>query len=358
MIFKAYPENFTLQEKEENPIEYTIDYFNGTIASAASHILVYFFLLVGGAVKEFVMGKGAAKYGFKSGVLPTTRSILKNPTIRQETLLEKARASKPKGVTGVGYAEGTMHPKGSHRDPEPMKFIDVEQLIQSTVSTPQSVRPINSKQQEERLRKAELRRHYLSEAFRNEEERLLREEQMLKKKEQMMEEQRSREVALLDQTKSSDLTVPTLERILDEPLMRSRTSDEKELLDMKRKHNRKLMEFKTKEKKLEKLVNLYHVSEEFIVTEKQLQQKVEEAFNNEGSDVLRTKLGMGISRIRSRNEGNIGDALFGTVGGGEYIGFPLIKEYLSGEMKDFAQEVETRSKQIMEEKKNDSETIL
>lgn len=304
------------------------------------------------------MGKGAAKYGFKSGVLPTTRSILKNPTISQETLLEKARAPKPKGVNGVGYAEGTMHPKGSHRDSQPVKFIDVEELIQNTVSTPQSIKVVNSKQQQEKLRKSELRRQYLSDAFRKEEERLLKDEQLLRKKEQKLEEQRNKEVALLDQTKSSDLTIPTLEHILNEPLMRRRTEEEKELMDMKRKHNRSLMEYRTRESKIEKLVDLYHVSDEFIVTEKQLLQKVEEAFNNEGSDVLRTKLGMGVSRIRSKNEGNIGDALFGTVGSGEYVGVPLVKEYLSGEMKEFAQEVETRSKQAMEEKKNDAETIF
>ncbi|GAV54013.1 hypothetical protein ZYGR_0AK05150 [Zygosaccharomyces rouxii] len=304
------------------------------------------------------MGKGAAKYGFKSGVLPTARSILKNPTIRQETLLKEAKAHKPKGPNGVGYAEGVLHPKGSHRESLPVTFIDVERLIQNTVASPQNVTPVNSKQQEQKLRKAELRRQYLADAFRKEEERLLKREELIKKREQLLEQQKQKEVALLDRTKSSDLTIPTLERILEEPLMRQRTDEEKQLLDMKRQYNRDLVEFRAKERKLEKLVELYHIADEFIVTEKQLTQKVEEAFNNEGSDVLRTKLSMGVSRIRSRNEGNIGDALFGTVASGEHVGMPIVKEFLSGEMEDFANEVEAKNKQVMDEKKNNVDTIL
>ncbi|GAV49105.1 hypothetical protein ZYGR_0N05100 [Zygosaccharomyces rouxii] len=304
------------------------------------------------------MGKGAAKYGFKSGVLPTTRSILKNPTIKQETLLKEAKAPKPKGSNGIGYAEGVLHPKGSHREAQPVKFIDVERLIQNTVPSPQNIKPVNSKHQEQKLRKAELRRQYLADAFKKEEERLLKREEMIKKREQLLEQQRQKEVALLDRTKSSDLTIPTLERILEEPLMRQRTDEEKQLLDMKRQYNRDLVEFRAKERELEKLVDLYHVADEFIVTEKQLSQKVEEAFNNEGSDVLRTKLSMGVSRIRSRNEGSIGDALFGTVASGEYVGVPIVKEFLSGEMEEFANEVEAKNKQVMDEKKNNVDTIL
>lgn len=304
------------------------------------------------------MGKGAAKYGFKSGVLPTARSILKNPTIKQETLLKQETAIKPKGPNGIGYADGVLHPRGSHREAQPVKFIDVEKLIQNTVASPKNIKATNSKQQEEKLRRAELRRQYLADAFKKEEERLLKHEELIKKREQLVEQQKQKEVALLDRTKSSDLTIPTLEKILEEPLMRQRTDEEKQLLSMKRKYNRDLIEFRAKERKLEKLVDLYHVADEFIVTEKQLLQKVEEAFNNEGSDVLRTKLSMGVSRIRSRNEGNIGDALFGTVANGEHAGMPIVKEFLSGEMEEFADQVETKNKQVMDEKKNNINTIL
>ena len=79
------------------------------------------------------MGKGAAKYGYKSGILPSTRRILKNPTVNQTGILERVKEAKPKGINGVGYAKGIKHPKGSHRNPPPLKFIDVEEVIYNTV---------------------------------------------------------------------------------------------------------------------------------------------------------------------------------------------------------------------------------
>ncbi|QLG72763.1 hypothetical protein HG535_0D04720 [Zygotorulaspora mrakii] len=304
------------------------------------------------------MGKGAAKHGFKSGVLPITRSILKKPTVLQESIVAKAKAPKPKGIDGVGYAEGVKHPKGSHREPSPVKFIDVEDLIAKTSAPPSSIRSVVSPQQEKKLRMAELRRKFLSEAFRNEESRLLKLEQTMKQRAQALQEEKSNELALLNESRSSDLTIPTLESIIKEPLMRQRTPEEKEVLAMKRKYNREMIQFKSNERKLEKLLELYHVSSEFIVTEEQLLEKIDEAFNNEGSDVLRTKLSLGTSRIRARNENKLGDALFGTIGDGEHVGLPTVKEYLNGEMKKFAEEVESRSIEALNQRKENNDNIL
>lgn len=304
------------------------------------------------------MGKGAAKYGFKSGVLPVTRSILKNPTTKQESVIAQVKAPKPKGAQGIGYAKGVLHPRNSHRNPSPVKFVNVEELIQKTAPAPTSVKVPKTPQQEIRLRKAELRRQYLSESFRKEESRLIHLEKLMKEKEAALDEERRAEIAVLNESKSSDLTIPSLERILEEPLMRKRTPEENQLLKMKRNYNRELMEFKAKERKLEDLLNLYHVSNEFIVDEKHLLKKIDEVFANEGSDILRTRLSMGSSRIRSRNESSIGDALFGTVGGGEHVGLPLVKDYLSGDMKQFAKVVEDKNTEILAQKKNDVDTIM
>lgn len=304
------------------------------------------------------MGKGIARHGFKSGVLPITRSILKNPTTKQENIIAKVNAPKPKGPQGIGFAEGVAHPKNSHREPAPVKFLDVEELIQQTAAAPSSIRTATTSQQETKLRKAELRRQYLSETFRKEENRLLSLEKLMKQKEEALEEEKRAELASLNESKSSDLTIPTLERIVEGPLMRQRAPDEEKLHQMKRIYNRELMELKAKERKLEDLLSLYHVSNEFIVTEKQLLRKIDEAFANEGSDVLRTRLSMGASRIRSRNESSIGDALFGTVAGGEHVGLPLVKEHLSGEMKKFAEEVELKTSEVIERKKSDIDTIM
>lgn len=304
------------------------------------------------------MGKGSVKYGLKSGVLPLTRSILKNPTTKQESIIAKAKAAKPKGVEGVGYADGVAHPRKSHRDSQPVKFLDVEELIQKTAPAPLKVRTASTPQQESKLRKAELRREYLSEAFRNEEQRLLQQEVLLKRKQEALNEEKHKEIALLNESKSSDLTIPTLDRIIEGPLMRQRTDEELEILKMKRTYNREMIAYKAKERKLEQLLELYHVSNEFIVTEEHLLKKIDEAFANEGTDVLRTRLSMGAARVRSRNESSIGDALFGRVGGGEYVGIPLVKEFLSGEMKQFAEDVETKNNEVMEKKRNEVDNII
>ncbi|KAM3160477.1 hypothetical protein ACU8KH_04610 [Lachancea thermotolerans] len=304
------------------------------------------------------MGKGAAKFGFQSGLLPNARSILKNPTIKQTSIIEKAKAPKPKGPHGVGYAKNIAHPKGSHRDSPDVKFIDVEELISKTVPEPQHARIPKTVQQEARLHKAQLRRSYLSESFRNEEKRLLHQEKMLQEKEAAHAEERQKELLALNESRSSDLTIPTMENTLQGPLMRQRTPEEMKILDMKRKHNRDIQQFQAKERKLEKLLKLFHVTDHFIVTEDQLIKKIDEVFANEASEALRTKLSVGSSRPRSRSEKDIGDALFGSLGGGEFVGLPTIKEYVSGEMHTFANEVEDRNKQLLQQRKENLDTIL
>lgn len=304
------------------------------------------------------MGKAAVKKGLKSGILPATRSILKNPTIRQQSVIDQVKAVKPKGAEGIGYAPNVVQPRGSHRHSPRVEFLDVEKLISKTIAEPQIVKAAATQQQEAKQRRSELRRQYLADAFRKEEERLLKQEILLKKKQELLEQERHKELAALNETRSSDLTIPTLENILNEPLMRQRSPEETEVLNLKRKHNREVIQLRAKERKLEDLLKLYYIADEFIVTEKQLLKKIDEAFANESSEALRTKLSVGASRQKTRNEKDIGDALFGSLGGGNHIGLPVVKEFLSGEMREFAEEVEAKNKQIMEEKRNNMETIL
>ncbi|SCU88769.1 LANO_0D03026g1_1 [Lachancea nothofagi CBS 11611] len=304
------------------------------------------------------MGKGVAKYGFQSGILPTARSILKNPTVKQTDVLEKLKAPKPKGAEGVGYAGNIAHPRGSHRLPPKVEFVDVEELVTNTVPEPQHTRAPKTTQQAIKLHKAQVRRSYLSESFRKEEERVLRQAQLLKEKEAQLHQERQQELAALNETRSSDLTIPTMENLLRGPLMRQRTPEEKEILQMKRKQNRDIIQLKSKERKLENLLKLHHVTDEFIVSESQLTKKIDEVFANESSEALRTKLSVGTARPRSRNEKEIGDALFGSLGGGSFVGLPTIKEYVSGEMSSFAKEVEAKSEALKDQKSQDMETIL
>lgn len=271
------------------------------------------------------MGKNIAKHGFKSGVLPTTRRILKKPTTKQYDLVEKAKQPAPKGFNGTGYAKGIVAPKGVRREQPKMEFINVDKLIAKTVPAPNKPKTIKSEKQAQRAAMAELRRTYLSEALRKEEEKLLYKSKLLKEREESVQKQQVEERKRHNQAKASDLTVPTLENILKEPLMRDRTPEEKELLDMKRKYNRELLEFQTKERKLEKLIELYHVSDQFIVTEEQLLQKVEEVFEENRLRESSILSEMNTSKEASRIETVLADNLFGTVGGGKYVGLPIIK---------------------------------
>ncbi|CEP62877.1 mitochondrial 37S ribosomal protein mS26 PET123 LALA0_S06e05908g [Lachancea lanzarotensis] len=304
------------------------------------------------------MGKGAAKYGLKSGMLPSARSILKRPTINQLDVVEKLQSPDPKGPEGVGYAENVAHPKGSHRFSPTMEFIDVEKLISDTIPNPQHSRVPKTFQQETRQSKAQMRREYLSDAFRKEEQRVLKQGELLREKEAKLAEQRQVELSALNESRSSDLTIPTLDKLLQGPLMRQRTPEEKEMLQMKRKQNRDVLQLRAKERKLENLLKLYHVSEEFIVSETQLLKKIDEVFANESSEALRTKLSVGNSKPRARNEREIGDALFGSLGGGTYVGLPTIKEYVSGEMNAFASDVQTQNQAMLKQRQQDLDTIL
>ncbi|SCU83328.1 LAFA_0D02960g1_1 [Lachancea sp. 'fantastica'] len=304
------------------------------------------------------MGKGAAKYGFKSGLLPSARSILKRPTIKQTDVVEKLQSSKPKGPEGVGYAENIAHPKGSHRLPPKTEFIDVEKLIKDTIPDPQHSRVPKTVQQETRQSKAQMRREYLSDAFRREEQRVLKQGELLKEKEAKLAQQRQVELSALNESRSSDLTIPTLDKLLQGPLMRQRTPEEKTILEMKRKQNRDVLQLRAKERKLENLLKLYHVSDEFIVSEAQLSKKIDEAFANESSEALRTKLSVGNAKPRARNEKEIGDALFGSLGGGNFVGLPTIKDFVSGEMNAFAKDVETQNEAVTKQRQQDMDTIL
>ncbi|SCU88686.1 LAMI_0D10990g1_1 [Lachancea mirantina] len=304
------------------------------------------------------MGAGAAKHGYKSGILPAVRPILKNPTFKQKTIIEKVQAPKPKGPHGVGYAPNIAHPKGSHRASPPMKFIDVETLIAKTVPSPLMPAAAQTPAQEAKQHRATLRRKFLSDAFRKEEERLLKEEEVLEKRQKDLERQRQAELAAMDESKTSDLTVPTIDKLLDAPLMRRRTPEERELLRSKRKHNRDLMHLNAEERKLEKLLQLYHVTDHFIVTEEQLIKNIDEAFANESSEALKTKLSVGALRPSGRNEKALGDALFGSIGGGGHMGLPVVKDFLSGESKAYAEEIDTKNKELLEKRRLDFETIL
>ena len=249
-------------------------------------------------------------------------------------------------------------PKGSHRHSPDVEFVDVEDLIAKTVQAPKKTKKASSEQQLIKTKKADLRRKYLSHAFRAEEQRLLRQEELLKKRETLLQAQRESELKELKKERSSNLTIPTLEDIMNQPLMRQRTPEEQEILNLKRKHNREMIDFKANERKLDNLVQLYHAADDFIVNEEQLLASVEKAFATESQDVLRNKLSVSTSQQIARNETDISDALFGTLGNGKYVGLPIVKEFLSGEMENFSEEVNTKLEQLTKEIEERKDSVL
>ncbi|CAI4936726.1 ANL_collapsed_G0051210.mRNA.1.CDS.1 [Saccharomyces cerevisiae] len=298
------------------------------------------------------MGKGAAKYGFKSGVLPTTRSILKSPTTKQTDIINKVKSPKPKGVLGIGYAKGVKHPKGSHRLSPKVNFIDVDNLIAKTVAEPQSIKSSNGSAQKVRLQKAELRRKFLIEAFRKEEARLLHKHEYLQKRTKELEKAKELELEKLNKEKSSDLTIMTLDKMMSQPLLRNRSPEESELLKLKRNYNRSLLNFQAHKKKLNELLNLYHVANEFIVTESQLLKKIDKVFNDETEeftdayDVTSNFTQFGNRKLllsgNTTLQTQINNAIMGSLSNEKFFDISLVDSYLNKDLKNISNKIDSK----------------
>ncbi|GMC37478.1 unnamed protein product [Saccharomyces cerevisiae] len=298
------------------------------------------------------MGKGAAKYGFKSGVFPTTRSILKSPTTKQTDIINKVKSPKPKGVLGIGYAKGVKHPKGSHRLSPKVNFIDVDNLIAKTVAEPQSIKSSNGSAQKVRLQKAELRRKFLIEAFHKEEARLLHKHEYLQKRTKELEKAKELELEKLNKEKSSDLTIMTLDKMMSQPLLRNRSPEESELLKLKRNYNRSLLNFQAHKKKLNELLNLYHVANEFIVTESQLLKKIDKVFNDETEeftdayDVTSNFTQFGNRKLllsgNTTLQTQINNAIMGSLSNEKFFDISLVDSYLNKDLKNISNKIDSK----------------
>lgn len=298
----------------------------------------------------------------KSGTLPVTRQILKKPTTGQQYLLDELKKSKPKGVKGVGYAEGVKHPRGSHRSPPRVEFVDVENLIESTVKRPSTkVSQSMSSQMREKLKRAELRREYLAESFRKEEEKLIKMHDLIQKREALVAEQREREIQELNKAQSSDLTIPSLSGMVNGKLMRERTPEEMELLKMKRKYNRDTQELRNKENKLRKLLDLYHASSEFIVTEEQLLNTIENVFSTRAAaSSFETIKSLPETIINKRNDAISQDLFFGTSTKEDNfeVGLPMVQDFITGELNRLHTKAKENYDKQLEQEKNSSRIDL
>lgn len=135
---------------------------------------------------------------------------------------------------------------------------------------------------------------------------------------------------------SNIASLPTMQKILEQGLVRRRTPEEQELLKEQRKLNRRSKELHEKEMKAQKLLELYHSAAKFITTEEQLEEAIYRAFEVDAGKFesaqtsIETKL---LSRsagylVGEVNELKITDAVLGQINGKP--GLEQIKDVLSG----------------------------
>ncbi|KAH3684290.1 hypothetical protein WICPIJ_004730 [Wickerhamomyces pijperi] len=254
------------------------------------------------------MGKGAAKFGFKSGTLPAVRDIFKKP------IKPVIRPANP----NVGYSEGIKEPKGVQRQQPSPEIKTVQQLIKDSAKQPKVIPNLAklNEHQREKISKATLRREYFQNSLKNEESRL---EKLAQKKAQALESSSKKEHDdLFRTTESTELALPTIDKYLQGPIMRQRTAQEQDLLQAKRAANRMNHELIGQTNKASKLLALYYSTKEFILTEEELEQRINDAFAGKSPH----------HSVKETNATLITDALFNTVNA--HPGLQQIEDGING----------------------------
>jgi hypothetical protein len=289
------------------------------------------------------MGKGALKYGGKSGLLPKPRQIFKQP-YKHEVY------KKP---TDSGYAEGILHPKNITRDYILPKVSTPLQLLNKTASEPTkkyqkeeiSKMPIS---QQFKIKNAEMRRKYLKESYETEVKRL---ERIEKYEEELKieEEKIAIEKAQHKQSKAEIFTSPTIENYLEGPLVRSRTEEENEILKLKRESNRLQTKLNVDNERASNLLELYNASIDFAITEEKLEKMVDSAFDSKADETWKQITASNPSKISAvknivRFNDAIVDIVLDNVNKGP--GYEAVEDYLDG----FTDDIHQLAEQIKKEK--------
>lgn len=280
------------------------------------------------------MPKGSAKFGGKSGVLPEARQIFKNP------IKPVVRPANP----NVGYAEGVAHPRGISREQPEAEVRTVQELIKSTIKHPGQVPDLATlnEQQKEKVTKAALRRQYYSDSLHKEEKKLSLNEKRRHEREE--KEKTLKEESKYEMSESTKLTLPTINKLLEGPMMRQRTVEEQQILDAKRQANRLQNVLRGKENRATDLLELYYAAEHFITTEEDLKAAIKDAFDSERVEAYESNT---LSN-RSHNA-KLLDALFGTIN--SHPGVVAVEEQITGERAEFEQRVAEASEKVLAEKK-------
>lgn len=293
------------------------------------------------------MGKGVLKYGGKSGILPKVRPVFKRHPIRPLTEQELAKENKVE----QGFAEGVPLPKKTgftfQRIQPPKPVVSVEERIRKTIEERVPTNVDESKLSAEQLwelKRNEIRRDYLKQAYLAEADRLQRLDAYRAKEEE--KKKLHSEASEYQQSDAEKLTLPTLDSYLEGPIMRPRTDAEELILQEQRLLNRKTNELHAKEAKANSLLDLYHAASNFITTEEELEAAITEAFEvnfskfDGSQSIIESRLastGSGYANI-DYNERIISDHVLGELNGKP--GFQTVKDTLSGELEQLKREAQ------------------
>lgn len=292
------------------------------------------------------MGKRNLKFGGKSGILPKVRPVFKRNPVRPPTAFELAEEAKIE----QGYAEGVPLPQKTgitfHRKPVRPEVITVEERIKRNIEAREPANVDESKLTQDeiwQLKRDEIRRLHLKEAYLTEARRLERIEE-LKAAQREAAEVTQKTDQQYEESQATKLTMPTIESYLKGPLMRERTAEEKALVHEQRLLNRKTRELETSENNATNLLELYHAAAKFITTEEELELAIHDAFEVDVSKfetnqmVIANKLAgyqQAFANIDS-SEALVTNQAYGELNG--QPGLPLVKDTVDGVMEKLKRE--------------------
>lgn len=287
-------------------------------------------------------------YGGKSGILPKVRPVFKKNPIRPKNKKELAEDAKIE----QGYAEGVPLPKKAgykfYRKLEDKPVITVEERIKRNIEerSPNNIDETKLSSQEVwELKRDEIRRAHLKEAYLKEADRLKKLDE-LKEKKAAKSSREEKEKSTFEETEASKLTLPTIESYLKQPIMRQRTSEETDILKSERKLNRKLDALKLEETKADQLLELYYSASNFITTEEELEVAIKDAFEvNVGKfDTTQLHIEYKLSGYKNAmvdigaNEDLVLDAAYGEIKG--QPGLKVARDTIDGQIERLKREAQ------------------
>lgn len=298
------------------------------------------------------MTKRTLKFGGKSGILPPVRPVFKHYPIRPKNEFEKAEDAKVE----QGFADGIPLPKRRgikfERFPVEKPVVTVEQRIKRNIDDQVPKNIDQSKLTEDeiwKLKRDEIRRNHLREAYLVEAARLKKLDDV--KAQKYEKEKLQQQITQYEDSEATKLTLPTIDSYLAGPIMRKRTKEEEFIMKEQRTLNRKTLELQNQEDKANKLLDLYHAASNFITTEEELEQAITEAF-----EVNFSKFDTSQSAIESRlvnlssgftnidnNENLITDRALGEINGKP--GLQIVKDTLDGELERLRREAHLKANQ-------------